>query len=266
MAIIFDGKKFAKEKESLLKEKISKLKTTPKLVSILVGNDEASVLYTNLKQKAAKRVGIKFEIKKFPSIVTRDTLIDLINKLNKDKSVNGIMVQLPLPNQLKIKTQGILNVIAKEKDIDGLTRNSPYVPATVKAVRGIIEYATKPLPYFGKRAVVLGAKGVVGKGVVTLLARMGYKVTECDKNTRDLYAKLTGADLIISATGAPGLIKGEMIKEGFIAIDVGAPYGDFDFKSVVTRAGFITPVPGGVGPVTIVCLLENLVDSIESPK
>lgn len=264
MAIIFDGRKFAKEKEDALKSRIKKLKTKPKLVSILLGNDEASVLYTKLKNQASKRVGVKFEVKKFESeTASVEKIIAFIKKLNTDKKTQGIMVQLPLPGKLKSKTQGILRAISREKDVDGLTKSSPFTSATVRAIKEVIEYSTKDLPYFGKKAAVIGAKGTVGKAVSEALHKMGYKVCECDKSTRDLYAKLTGVDLIVAATGVPGLVKGEIVKEGVIAIDVGAPIGDFD-KSVYQRASFVTPVPGGIGPVTIACLLENLVEAVES--
>src|SRR5882724_10945248 len=124
MPIKFDGKKFADEKEVLLKAKVKKLKNTPKMVSILVGNDKASEIYTNLKQKAAARVGIKFEIKKFQSNIEAEKIIDFIKKLNSDKKINGIMIQLPLPKTLKSKTKSILKTINKNKDVDGLVANS----------------------------------------------------------------------------------------------------------------------------------------------
>lgn len=261
MTIVFDGKKFAAEKEVILKEKIKNLKVKPKLVSILVGSDKASILYSNLKQKSAKRIGINFEIKKFNSSIEPKKIIELIKKLDDDNKVLGVMVQLPLPKNLKSKTKGILQAIKKDKDVDGLTNNSPFMPATVKAVLQILEVATKSLPYFGKKAGVIGADGVVGKRIVKELQKKGFKVSECDIDTRDLYAKLHQLDLIVSATGTPNLIRGEIIKEGVIAIDVGAPEGDFD-KSVYDRASFFTPVPGGVGPVTISCLLENLISTV----
>ena len=261
MTIIFDGKKFAEEKEKELKIRVGALHETPKLVSILVGDDKASTIYTNLKQKAAKRIGAKFEIKKFPDNTPTEEIIKTIKKLNEDKKVHGIMVQLPLPKKLKSKTKSILQTIAKEKDVDGLVNNSPFMAASVKAILQILDVATKSLPYFGKKAAVIGANGTVGKAVTRELEKKGYKVTECDVETRDLYAKLHQVDLIVSATGSPNLVKGEIVKEGVIAIDVGAPEGDFD-KGVYERASFITPVPGGVGPVTIVSLLENLVESV----
>ncbi len=262
---VFDGYTFAGEKEKVLKVEIKKLKTAPKLVSILVGSDPASLLYSKLKQKAARRVGVKFLIHKLKDTEEFQKIIELIKELNEDKSVNGIMVQLPLPKRLESKTNTILNSIAKEKDVDGLTKNSPFTAAAVKAIRNIVEYATKDLSYFGKKAAVIGASGVVGRAAVKELEKMGYKVTECDINTRDLYQKLTGVDLIVSATGSAGLIKSEMVKEGVIAIDVGAPRGDFD-KKVAKKASFTTPVPGGVGPVTIVSLLENLAEAVYNSR
>jgi len=259
--IKFDGKKFAEIKEAELKEKVKHLKTKLQLVTILVGDDKASAIYTKLKGESAKRIGINFVVKKFPTTVAAEKLVAEINKLNKDKKVNGIMVQLPLPKSLKSKTKSILKTINKEKDVDGLTASSPYMPAAVKSVMQILEVATNSLTYFGKKAAVVGASGTVGKVIVKELEKKGYKVCECDIDTRDLYAKLHQLDLIVSATGEPNLIKGEMVKEGVIIIDVGAPVGDFD-KLVGERASFYTPVPGGVGPVTIVSLLENLVEAV----
>lgn len=218
MAIIFDGKEFAKEKEDFLKEKVKKLKIKLKMASILVGTDPASILYTKLKQQAARKVGIGFKIYKLKTAAgALEEILELINKLNEDKEVSGVMVQLPLPKSLLRFKSRILNSIAKEKDVDGLTKNSLFMPATVRAVKEILEYATRDLAYFGKRAAVIGAKGTVGKGITEMLEDLGYKVCECDKDTRDLYAKLTNADLVVGATGVPGLIKGEMIKEGCIA-------------------------------------------------
>lgn len=259
MAVIFDGKKFAQEREEILKKRVEGLKIKPRLASVLVGSNPASVLYINLKKRAASRVGVEFVVFKLKGGVGGGEVIKLIEKLNLDKKVNGIMVQLPLPLSLRGRTRSILNTIDPQKDVDGLTKSSSFMPAAVRAVKSILEFATKDLAYFGKKAGVVGAKGMVGEKVCLMLEEKGYKVTRCDKETRDLYAKLNGVDLVIGVTGVPGLIKGEMIKEGCIAIDVGSPKGDFD-KSVFGRAGFVTPVPGGVGPVTILCLFENLVE------
>src|SRR5258706_3820203 len=265
MTIMFDGKQFAKQKENLLKEKVRSLKIKPKLVSILVGNNSASLLYTKLKKAEATRIGITFEVKKLKEDEIAENIIDLIKKLNSDKKVNGIMVQLPLPSKLKTKTKKILNTIDPKKDVDGLTSKSHFTQASARAISEIVKFVIEPLAYIGKKAAVVGASGMVGKGATTELKKLGFQVTECDIDTRDLYAKLHEVDIIVSATGEKELIKGEMLKEGVIAIDVGAPSGDFAFKSVAKVASFITPVPGGVGPVTIVCLLENLIDTVVNP-
>lgn len=258
---IFDGKAFAKEREKILKAKVKELKVKPKLVAILIGRDKASLIYTNLKKKTAERVGIKFQVVKFPSTTNYQVIIKKIKELNKDDSVHGVMVQLPFPQELKKKTRTILQSIDRHKDVDGLRLKSIYTPAAVKAVGEIIQHVIKPLAYIGKKAAVVGALGTVGKGVTRDLTKMGFKVCECEKGTRDLYAKLHEVDVVVSATGVPGLISSQMLKEGVVAIDVGAPKGDLDYKGISKMASFITPVPGGVGPVTIVCLLENLVEA-----
>lgn len=256
--MVFNGKEFAKQKEDILKEKIQNLKVTPKLVSILIGNDKASELYTKLKQNAAERVGIAFEVKRLKNDTPFEELISLIEKLNNDEKVHGIMIQLPLPTKLEKRKTKILNTIKVSKDVDGLGSKSKFTPAAAKAISEIVKAIIIPLPYVGKKAAVVGAYGMVGKATVVELKKLGFKVTECDKDTRDLYAKLHEVDIVVSAVGVPDLIKGEMLKEGVIAIDVGAPVGDFDFKSVSKVASVVTPVPGGVGPVTIISLLENL--------
>src|SRR3989304_3520976 len=166
---IFNGQKFAQERQKILRVKVKKLSFTPRLVSILVGTDPASLLYTKLKQKAARKVGINFKIKKFPENINFKEIIEEIEEYNNDDSIQGIMIQLPLPASLKLKTKNILRAIAPQKDVDGLTLNSLFVPATVKAIVEIVEFATKPLAYFGKKASVVGASGTVGRGIVKKL-------------------------------------------------------------------------------------------------
>ncbi|MBI1863643.1 bifunctional 5,10-methylenetetrahydrofolate dehydrogenase/5,10-methenyltetrahydrofolate cyclohydrolase [Candidatus Woesebacteria bacterium] len=262
MSYIFDGKKFAKEREELLAESVKflkKRKIKPRITSILVGNDKASKIYLNLKKKSAEKVGIEMDIVEFEKDTPHTKIIKLIKKLNVNKSVHGIMVQLPLPESLSKHKDEILNSIKKQKDIDGLRDKSLFSGATSLAVSSIVSFAIKPLAYVGKKATVIGANGTVGKGVCIELKKLGFKITGCDQGTRDLYAKIHEADLVVSATGVLGLIKAEMVKEGVIAIDCGAPKPEFDFDRVSKKASFITPVPGGVGPVTIVALMENLV-------
>jgi len=253
MTIVFDGKKFASEKEKILKEKISSLKRKPKLVSILVGSDPASILYTNLKQKAADRVGAEFLIIKLQNSAKPEEIIRLIDSLNKDRTVDGIMVQLPLPEEIRDYKLPIINSIDSDKDVDGLGENSKFTPATVRAVLSILAFAKAR----GTIALV-GAKGMVGKPLLKKLIKLEYKVLPLDKD--DHLDKVRDADIVISATGVSSLIKASMVKDSVIVIDVGSPRGDFD-PEVSQKADFFTPVPGGVGPVTIVSLLENLVEA-----
>lgn len=264
--IIFDGKKFAQEKEKELRKKVLKLKSAPKLVSILVGDDPSSVLYTNLKKKAAERVGVEFEIMKFPDSISKLYLIKVIKNLNNDQRVNGIMVQLPLPLALKEKTQTILNNIDQGKDVDGLTKRSAFIPATTKAVIRIIGIAKEKVDTKDEKIIVVGSKGMVGKSIVKELKNLKYSVEGIDKETKDLKSETSKGDILISATGVKNLIKENFVKDGAVVIDIGAPYGDVSFNKVKKKASFITPVPGGVGPVTIVSLLENLVYSVYNSK
>ncbi len=263
MAIVFDGRTFAAKKEIEIRDKIYRLNKTPRLVSILIGEDPASKLYVSLKQKAAGRVGAKVIIKKFPpNTVSMSRYIDTIKKLNEDKAVDGIMIQLPLPPKLKPMTTKLINLIAPEKDVDGLQDDSPYLHPTSKAVIEIINYAKSLLPNaypLLPSIAVVGSTGMVGKPLVRQLKKLGYKTVECDSSTKNLKACTIKSDILVSATGKPGIIRGEMVKKGSIVIDVGSPQGDVLFSEVVKKAAFITPVPGGVGPVTITCLLENLI-------
>ncbi len=272
MAIVFDGKKFAAQKESQLKHKVKSLKNegiTPRLVSILVGNDRASELYTSLKKKAVERIGAIMEIKSFPSSVSVEQLSQYIGSLNSDISVHGIMIQMPLPTNLEINTEDLINTIQPNKDVDGMREDGLFLPATVKSVIEIVSLGEEYIksdnyPY---KFVVVGAKGFVGKRLVRYLLndfrRNTFLVVGLDLETADLKEETKEADILVSATGKSKLIKADMVKRGAIVIDVGAPLGDIDFTEVSKKAGFITPVPGGVGPVTISSLLENLVIASE---
>jgi methylenetetrahydrofolate dehydrogenase (NADP+)/methenyltetrahydrofolate cyclohydrolase len=259
MAIVFDGRRFADKKERELKKEVSKLRKngiTPKLVSILIGDNPASVLYTSLKQKAAQRIGAKAQVISLSLRTSPNKIKKMIEQCNNNPTVHGIMVQLPLPKNLKSQTQEILNTIAPQKDVDGLRTDSNFVPATVEAVLQIIKQA--PLKDSPCKVVVVGAEGMVGRALVRELRIMNYELREADINTKDLESLTKTADILVSATGKPGIIKSDMVKEGTVVIDVGSPKGDIDFNEIAKRASFITPVPGGVGPVTIVSLLENL--------
>jgi methylenetetrahydrofolate dehydrogenase (NADP+)/methenyltetrahydrofolate cyclohydrolase len=194
------------------------------------------------------------DVYEFPATITHDELVARINHLNRDKTIHGMMIQLPLPGKLREKTEDILQHIPASRDVDGLRESSPFVPATARAVLSILDEAKKhvkvgPDDY----VVVVGANGMVGKSVVSELTKAGFEVGS-------ELSEAKNAKVLISATGSPGIIGPEHVKKGAIVIDVGSPRGDVAHK-VYKKAGFITPVPGGVGPVTVVSLLENLVEA-----
>ena len=270
MVVIFDGKKFAQDKEEILQQEFKKLVKkghSLKLVSILIGQNPASRLYVSLKEKAANRVGVVFEKQEFPEDVDVKELADFIKSQNNDSGVRGIMVQLPLPASFSDKIVTILREIAPQKDVDCLTPENlgllmigrwRVLPATVRGIWEILGRAgINEKTIVGKNVCVLGRSDIVGKPLANLLINRGATVTVCHRQTKDLACLIKRADIIISATGSPNLVKGEMVKEGAIVIDVGSPKGDIDFDSVIKKASFITPVPGGVGPMTVVSLLEN---------
>ncbi len=268
MAIIFDGRAFAAEKEATLLVRVPGLKARgvyPKLASIIVGNDPASTLYVNLKKKAAERIGAEVDIYLIKENSKVEDLLLLIKTLNEDKTVHGIMIQMPLPEGEILNSKSeILKTIKPEKDVDGLRPDSPFLHPTSKAVMEIIDVAKKEVKSIYKvapcKVVVVGATGMVGKPLVKELKEQKYEVIECNTKTPDLQGATLQGDILVSTTGIQNIIKGNMVKDGAIVIDVGSPKGDVD-PSTSLRASFITPVPGGVGPVTITCLLENLISA-----
>lgn len=268
MATIFDGRAFAAQKEESLKIRVLGLKTRlvyPKLASILVGTDQASTLYVNLKKKAAERIGAEVDIYKITKNSKLEDLIFLINTLNKDETVQGIMVQLPLPQPFVNCKLKIVNSIAPAKDVDGLKDDSPFLHPTSKAVIEIIDFAVS-LPQFTVHSspltvCVVGATGMVGKPLARELREQKYEVLECNSKTSDLKGTTLQGDILVSVTGTPNIIKSDMVKPGAIVIDVGSPKGDVVFDEVSKVASFVSPVPGGVGPITITCLLENLISA-----
>ncbi len=264
MTTFFNGREFAREKEIEIKEEVADLKkkgVTPKLVSILVGDNPGSILYTSLKKKAAERIGAELQVISLSQSLSPEKIIKTIQKYNSDKKVHGIMVQMPLPKEIVNYKLSIINSIAPEKDVDGLRENSPFVPATVKAILQILEVSSIKYQVSKPKVVVVGAEGMVGKPLVKELRRINYEVKGVDLATSYQLQTTKAADVLISATGVAGLIKGDMLKEGAVVIDVGSPKGDIKFDEVSKKASFITPVPGGVGPVTISCLLENLIEA-----
>jgi methylenetetrahydrofolate dehydrogenase (NADP+)/methenyltetrahydrofolate cyclohydrolase len=260
---IFDGRAFAANKEVELQKQVFKLKKrgiTPKLVSILVGSDPASHLYVNLKKKAAERVGAEVEIKHFKADVDISEILDFITTKNKDAQVNGIMIQLPLPEIFSEKERDlVIETINPKKDVDGLKKESDFLTPTVKSVLFALKEASENIVRPDTKVLVVGHSGFEGGKIYKVLQEMDFEVYGVDSKTKNLKLKTLEADILISATGSPGIIKGNMIKKGAVIIDIGAPKGDVVKEEVMGRASYISPVPGGVGPVTIVSLLENLI-------
>jgi methylenetetrahydrofolate dehydrogenase (NADP+)/methenyltetrahydrofolate cyclohydrolase len=267
MAIIFDGRAFASQKIEKLERTVADLKSkgkTPRLASILIGEDPASKLYVGLKKKAAEKIGAELDPYFLPEKTKLTDILSLIVSLNEDDNVNGIMVQLPIPGELSSNKDKIVDSIKPEKDIDGLKDNSHFLHPTSKAVVDILHKAEDGLSLSFKggehKVAVVGSRGMVGKPLVKELRSEGYEVLEANRETSELGEITKKADVIIGASGVPGIITPDILQEGVVVIDVGSPKGDFD-PEVETKAAFFTPVPGGVGPVTISCLLENLISS-----
>lgn len=273
-ALIFDGSDYASYQLSLLRERVNELKllgVAPRLSVILASKDKASRLYVALKEKAANKIGIEFDLYDMNSSSKGYIqMISLISLLNNDKKVHGIMLQLPLSRKYIPYKEKFLNLIAKHKDVDGLNENSLFDSAVSKAVFKIINIArSQVLTVKDPVVTVLGGEGSAGKSIVKKLKKEGYSVIVYDKPTAAIqreYIKAPShltlqAQIIVSATGVPGILGERNIPHGSVVIDVGSPKGDIRFKEVKTKASFITPVPGGVGPMTVYSLLENVVES-----
>jgi len=267
-AKIIDGNKIAKEILDSLKDEMKGLDPKPGLAVVLVGKDPASVLYTSKKVEACEELGIISERFELADDISGDELLKLIDKLNKNDKVHGILVQLPLPKH--IDENKIIEAIDPRKDVDGfhpqnlgkLMIGSPGLAAcTSIGCLKLIESTGIELK--GKEAVVVGASNIVGKPMFFLLQNQNMTVTLCDEHTVDLASHTKKADVLVVATGVPNLINKDMVKAGAVVIDVGTTrqgkkvVGDVDFDAVKEIAGFITPVPGGAGPMTIACLMEN---------
>ena len=268
MVTIFDGKTFAEKKIARLDKEVAKLKNRgihPKLASIIVGSDPASLLYISLKKKKAESIGAEMDIYFLKEKDFLETILALIDSLNSDPAVYGIMVQLPLPSIFSREDREmVINSIRESKDVDGLRESSLFLHPTSKAVIDVIDESKNTIDYGTNPIVcVVGATGMVGRPLVKELKKEGYQVIECDHDTKDLGEKTVKADILISVTGKPALITKDMVKVGATVIDVGSPKGDISL-GVYEVAGFITPVPGGIGPITIASLLENLVKASEA--
>ena len=278
MVVVIDGKRIAKEIREELKKRVEKLKEKnikPTLAIILVGNNPASILYISNKQKAAREVGIECVIHKFSEETEEEEILDSIQRLNEDEKIHGIIVQLPLPKHLN--EQIILDSISPEKDVDGLTPfnagnlslgNERIAPCTPKGIIKLLE--KMKIEVEGKNVVIVNNSNVVGKPLALMLTNRFATVTLCHVKTKDLKEHTKKADILITATGVPCLIKADMVKEGAVVIDAGIKYsekrieGDVDFENVKKKASYITPVPGGVGPMTVAMVLENTLILAES--
>ena len=273
--MIIDGKKVAAELREELKRKVAELKSTynvvPGLTVILVGEDPPSKIYVRNKEKSAIEVGINSEVIRYPANLEEKVLLDKIKELNNNNKVSGILVQLPLPKH--IDKRKIIETIDPGKDVDGFhpvnvgNLSSGYdssIPCTPFGCCLLIKKVEKNLS--GKHAVVIGRSNLNGKPIAQLLLKENCTVTITHSKTKDLKAECLRADIIIAAVGIPKLVKGNWVKKGAIVIDVGINkndsglVGDVDFDEVSKVAKAITPVPGGVGPMTIACLLNNTVE------
>ena len=273
--MIIDGKKIAASLREELKNKILELKSAhnnvPGLTVILVGEDPASKIYVKNKEKFAKEVGINSEVIRYSAELKEKELLSKINELNENKKVSGILVQLPLPKH--IDKRKVIETINYEKDVDGFhpmnvgNLSSGYdssIPCTPLGCSLLLKKVEKNLS--GKHAVVIGRSNLNGKPMTQLLLKENCTVTITHSKTKDLKAECLEADIIVAAVGIPELVKGDWIKKDAIVIDVGINktdkgiVGDVDFEDVSKNAKALTPVPGGVGPMTIACLLKNTID------
>lgn len=270
MAIIMDGKALAKKVRLQVAEQAARLPRQPGLAVILVGDDPASAVYVRNKEKDCQQCGIRSLEYKLPAETSQQALLALIARLNEDPAVDGILVQLPLPRH--IDSRAVLEAIRPDKDADAfhpenagrmLTGEPAVWPCTPAGVMELLhEYGISPA---SKRCVVLGRSNIVGKPMALLLLRENGTVTVCHSGTPDLEAETRRADILVSAVGRPGLIGAAQVKEGAVVIDVainrtpeGRLCGDVDFDAVAPKASYITPVPGGVGPMTRAILMKNV--------
>lgn len=278
MSEVIYGSEVSKQIKDGLKQQIEELKTAgkrlPKLVVVLVGDNQASLSYVTGKEKACKAIGMENELIQMPQDTKEETLLALIDQLNEDETVDGILVQLPLPSQ--IKEDHVIAHIDPSKDVDGfhplnigklLLQEETFVSCTPKGIMRLLESIGYD-DLSGKRAVVVGRSNIVGKPVAQLLMNKNATVTVCHSRTKDIESVCKEADILIAAIGKANYINRQWVKEGAVVIDVGINRdennkmcGDVDFEDVKDIVSFITPVPKGVGPMTIAMLLENTLQS-----
>lgn len=269
-AEILNGREIAKDYRADLERQVSELKekgVTPNLTVVIVGNDGASLSYVRSKNKAAENIGMESGIVHLEEDATEEEVLKTVESLNQDKNVHGILVQVPLPKQ--VDENKVLDAITPEKDVDGFnpvnigklyTGQETFVPCTPL---GIMELLKHTGSLEGKDVAVIGRSHIVGQPVAKLLTDQNATVTLMHSRTKDMVSKIKDFDVVVSAVGKPGLLTGADIKEGAIVIDVGNTVvdgklvGDVDYESASEKASYITPVPGGVGPLTITMVLNN---------
>ena len=274
MAEIINGKKLAKEIREKLKDKCDELKAEgikPKLAVIMVGNDKASQIYVRNKSKVCDEIGIEFEEYLLDEKISQKDLINLIIKLNKDNTIHGILLQSPIPSNLDINEA--FQTISPEKDVDGFNplnvgklclNQDTFISCTPYGIMKMFEAYNIDLT--GKNVTILGRSNIVGKPLIQCCLNKNATVTICHSKTKDLSKYTQNADIVISAVGKEKTITEDMIKQGAVIIDVGINRkddgtitGDVDFENVYNKASYITPVPGGVGPMTIAMLMNNVI-------
>ena len=274
-AKIIDGKHIAQQMREALRRKIQAFPSPPGLAVIIVGENPASKVYVRNKEKASIEAGIRSEVIALPDQVYQEEVLERIHALNRDPAIHGILVQLPLPAHFDARR--VLDSISPEKDVDGFhpcnvgalfLGNPGLQPCTPHGVMKMLEYENVPIR--GRHAVIVGASNIVGKPMAVMLLAKGATVTICNSKTPDLGRHTRDADILVVAVGRPNLVTGDMVKAGAVVIDVGMNRledgrlaGDVDFESAKLKASLITPVPGGVGPMTIAMLLENTVEAAE---
>lgn len=276
--VLLDGKALSEKLIDSVKDETKKL--APKLAVILVGENPASLTYVKNKRKACERAGVDYEEKVFPPSITQEELIQEIETLNQDASVNGFIVQLPLPHHIYLPD--IFRAIDPKKDVDGFhaynlgkmflsSEFEDLPPATPAGIIKLLDHYDIPIQ--GKEVVVVGHSNIVGKPISVMMLNRNATVTTCHIYTQDLASHTRRADILIVAVGKAHLITGDMVKEGAVVIDVGTNRtedgklcGDVDFEAVSKKASYITPVPGGVGPMTVATLILNTVTAAKRQK
>lgn len=270
MAVKLDGAALAAKRKAQIREEAAALPRPPMLAVVLAGEDPASQIYVRGKERDCAECGIRTQTHRLPAEVSQEELLALIDRLNRDESVDGILVQLPLPEG--VDSRPVLHALAPEKDVDCfhplnaglLALGEPrFLPCTPAGVLELLD--AYDIPVRGRHCVIIGRSLLVGRPLAQLLTARDGTVTLCHSQTRDLPALTRQADILVSAAGRAGLVTADMVKPGAAVVDVamnrapdGKLTGDVDFPSVEPAAGFLTPVPGGVGPMTRACLLQNV--------